>query len=304
MTAMHGSLSEVSVVIPFYGDPQATMPVIDFLLDDGLPASQIIVTDDESPRPFPTDYRGVTVTRRTRNGGFGAAVNAGAALVSTPLILILNSDVQLPHGFIRDFVDLSAPWMPAITGPRMVDEDGNESFSARRFQQPRHHIVEWLSPLVRLRHLPALHRAVGHDLSAVGEEDTPVDWLVGACLLVPTDWFHAVGGFDESYHMNSEEVDLQMRFSLLGLPRVRIGRITLVHEGGGSTDSTLRTLWVTRSRFVYARKWTNPTVLRLGLTAASAANAVVNAARRLRNPAVTPFTTLREELSLISQASQ
>jgi N-acetylglucosaminyl-diphospho-decaprenol L-rhamnosyltransferase len=121
---------------------------------------------------------------------------------------------------------------------------------------------------------------------------------------VPTDWFRAVGGFDESYHMNSEEVDLQMRFSLLGLPRVRIGRITLVHEGGGSTDSALRTLWVTRSRFVYARKWTNPTVLRLGLTAASAANAVVNAARRLRNPAVEPITTLREELSLISQASQ
>ncbi|GAA4518122.1 glycosyltransferase family 2 protein [Brevibacterium yomogidense] len=296
--------SEVSVVIPFYGDPDETTPLIDFLIDDGLQAERIIVADDESPVAFPTGYRGVRVTRRERNGGFGAAVNSGAELVTTPLMLVLNSDIQLPYGFIDDFVAMSLPWMPAVTGPRMVDEKGTESFSARRFQQPSHHVVEWLSPLARFRHVPALHRAVGHDMTALGTDDSPVDWLVGACLLLPTDWFHAVGGLDESFHMNSEEVDLQLRLSLVGIPRVRIGRITLVHEGGGSTDSAKRRLWVTRSRFVYARKWTSARMLCAGLTAASFANLAVNTLRRARNPEVRPLSIVRDELQTIRQASR
>ena len=304
MTSEALTSADVTVVVPFYGDPQATTPLIDALLSDGMEPDQIIVADDESPLPFPHHYRGVRVIRRAANGGFGAAVNAGAALVTTPLMLVLNSDIHLPRGFVRDLVDLSRPWMPAVIGPRMVDEDGRESYSARRFQLPRHHVVEWLTPLARFRHLPVLHRAVGHDLHALGHDDSPVDWLVGACLMLPTDWFRAVGGFDESYHMNSEEVDLQLRLALLGIPRVRIGRISLVHEGGGSTDSSQRTLWVTRSRFIYARKWSSPLVLRAGLTAASLVNAGVNGIRRLWNPDAAPVSTLRDELSLIARAAQ
>ena len=74
-------------------------------------------------------------------------------------------------------------------------------------------------PLARLRHLPVLHELVGHDTLADNTHTEVADWVVGAAMLLPRQAFAAVGGFDSRFHMNSEEVDLQLRLRQLGLPR-------------------------------------------------------------------------------------
>lgn len=296
------SADDITVVIPFYGDPQGTHPLISALISDGFPAERIIVADDASPTPFPADPRGVRVIRRRENGGFGSAVNTGAAEVRTSHMLVLNSDLELPKGFIDRFAAASSPWMPAVAGPRTVDDSGAEVYSVRRFQRPRHHIVEWLTPLARFRHTHTWHRAVGDDVSVVGAATRPVDWVVGACMLIPIAEFRAIGGFDESFHMNSEEVDLQRRLRMIGVPAVRIGSETIMHEGGGSSDAEKRRLWVTRSRVRYCRKWGGERFLVAGLTAASSVNAAFNTLRRLRGSAVDPRATLRSDLQTIRES--
>ena len=70
-----------------------------------------------------------------------------------------------------------------------------------------HQTVEWLTPLARFRHLDVLHEAVGHDVAAArSASPVAVDWVMGAVLLLPMAQVRAVGGFDEEYFMNSEEV--------------------------------------------------------------------------------------------------
>lgn len=288
----------VSVVIPHYGDPGPTSTLIAQLRGQlRAPVLQIIVADDCSPQVFPA-HEGVTVERRDVNGGFGAAVNTGAAVARHPLMLVLNSDLDIAPDFVANLLRAAEPWQPAVCGPMLVGFDGATQWAGRRFPRNRYYIVEWLTPLARWR--PRLHEAVGHDTRCVVGATVAVDWLVGAALLIPTKAFREVGGFDEGYFMNVEEVDLQRRLRERGIPSVFLGEVQVRHEGGGSSDSARRRRWLVQSRLRYARKWNeHPVLLRAGLRAASVVNFVFNGGRRLFGRDVQPLATLRRELAAI-----
>ena len=94
----------VTVVVPHHGDPAPTLATIGDLRAQVTDlAVDVVVVDDCSPEPFP-DADGVTVVRRETNGGFGSAVNSGAAVATQPLLLVLNSDVALTPTFVDDLV--------------------------------------------------------------------------------------------------------------------------------------------------------------------------------------------------------
>ena len=289
----------ISVVIPHYGDAAPTLALVTQLLPQLGGVHEIVVADDCSPTPFPaTD--GVRVVRRATNGGFGAAVNAGAAAASGDLLLILNSDLEVGPTFLADLLAAASPWLPSVAGPRIVDPDGHVAPTARHFPTVGHQVVEWLTPLARWRDARVLHEAVGHDLHAVtADTPTPTDWLVGAALLLPTTAFREVGGFDERFHMNSEEVDLQRRLRGRGVPSVYLPTVTVTHEGGGSSDPAKRRAWLVASRWRYAEKWGGVPALRAGLTAATAANLLWNLGRRALGRDTRPLATARYELDLI-----
>lgn len=290
----------VSAVIPHFGDPAPTLALVDALrAQEGSPDVEIVVSDDASPEPFPpTD--GVMVVRRESNGGFGSNVNTGAAAATGDLLLILNSDLQIGPTFVADLVAAAAPWQPCVAGPATVRPDGRPEYTGRHFPRVRHQTTEWLVPLARWRHLRLLHEAVGHDTRAVAGRTLPVDWLVGAALLVPAEHFRAVGGFDERFFMNAEEVDLQRRLRERGVPSVFCGTVQVVHEGGGSSgDGDRRRAWLVEGRARYARKWGGWPRLRAALTVATGVNLVWNTGRHLLGRDSRPLTTARAELELL-----
>ncbi len=286
----------VSVLIPHYGDAAPTLALVAALADQ---ADQIIVVDDCSPVAFP-GRPGVEVVRRDRNGGFGQAVNSGLARVTSELTLILNSDLEVGPTFVADLVAAAAPYMPCVAGPRIVDPYGGVAESARTFPSVTHQVVEWLTPLARWRDTPRWHRAVGHDLDALGAaQPIETDWLVGAALLAPTADLRAEGGFDARFYMNAEEVDLQRRLRARGVPSVYVPTVTVVHEGGGSSDPAKRRAWLVASRWAYADKWGGSRALVAGLTLATGANLLWNAVRKLRGQPVDPWAVAAAELRLI-----
>jgi N-acetylglucosaminyl-diphospho-decaprenol L-rhamnosyltransferase len=294
----------VTVVVPHYGSPGPTLETVRGLRRQSTRRPvQVVVVDDQSPTPFP-ETDGAQVVCRERNGGFGAAVNTGARLATHPLLLVLNSDVVLAPTFLEDLLTAAEPWMPALVGPLLLDADGAPGWSGRHFPRASHQVVEWLTPLARFRHHPALHEAVGHDTRAVPGAVLPVDWVVGAAMLLPTEVFRATGGFDEAYFMNAEEVDLQRRLRADGIPSVFVGTVALTHTGGGSSDPERRRQWLVGSRMRYASVWGGRRRLVAGLTAATAVNAVVNSGRRAAGRDVAPVTTARTELRLIRDAAR
>lgn len=288
--------SPVTLVIPHHGDAGRTRALVSQLLTQA--SHQLVVVDDASPMPFP-DTEGVTVIRRDINGGFGAAVNTGARAATGDLLLILNSDLEIGPTFVADLVAASAPWQPAVTGPAVVGHDGAHQWTGRHFPTTAHQVTEWLTPLARFRGTDRWHAGVGHDLACRPGVTTPTDWLVGAALLLPRQAFLDVGGFDERFHMNAEEVDLQRRLRARGIPSVYIGTVSVTHEGGGSSDPAKRRRWLVESRFRYAAKWGGERRLRTALRAATGINLGVNLARRAAGrEAVHPIAIAREEWAL------
>ena len=288
----------VTVVVPHYGPPAPTRDTVRSLVAQGHDPLQVVVVDDHSPEPL-GDLDGAEVVHRSTNGGFGAAVNTGVERARHPLLLILNSDVSVGPTFVADLVAAADPWLPAVVGPLVLDPGGTPAPTARHFPRVRHHAVEWLTPLARFRDRRLLHEAVGHDTRAVPGAVLPVDWVVGAAMLVPTADFRAVQGFDPRYFMNSEEIDLQRRLRERGLPSVFAGTVSLTHVGGGSSDPAARRRWLVASRMAYAERWGGRRRLAVALTVATGVNTVANVVRNLRGSDVDPVAVAREEWRLI-----
>lgn len=297
-------ITAVSVIVAHYGDPALAERLVARLGEQQeSPELEVIVVDDASPVPFPEPsiVPEVQVIRRMRNGGFGAAINTGAAVARHPYLLILNSDLVIEPDFVGRLCHQAARWQPAVAGPLLVDLHDRAQWSGRWFPTTGHYLAEWLTPLARLHRYRIMQEALGHDTRCVPGAVQAVDWLVGAALLIPAAAFAAVGGFDERYRMYCEEIDLQRRLRDRGVPSVFVGEVSARHIGGASGGTAdLRRRRMVAARYAYARRWGgHPALLRAALTGATTVNLLANSVRRAAGRRVEPIAVARAEFGLL-----
>jgi N-acetylglucosaminyl-diphospho-decaprenol L-rhamnosyltransferase len=171
---------------------------------------------------------------RCRNRGYGAAANRGVTETSADYVLLLNSDTVLASGSLRalsDYLDAHAD--AGLAGPRLINPDGSLQPSCYEFLTPLKALVamtllnQWMGhvPGLREHYLPTS----SHDRARL------VPWLKGAALAIRREAFEAIGGFDESYFMYFEELDLSYRLQAAGWEVHFTPTATVVHAGGAST---------------------------------------------------------------------
>ena len=99
----------VDVIIPVYrGLAQTRRCMNSVLADPARPAGRVIVVDDRSPEPalsawldeLAADGR-IMLVRNRRNPGFVASVNRGMQAAGTHDVVLLNSDTEVPAGWLR-----------------------------------------------------------------------------------------------------------------------------------------------------------------------------------------------------------
>jgi hypothetical protein len=150
--------------------------------------------------------------------GFGANHNRAFEHCRTPWFAILNPDLRLPTDPLGPLIE-AARRRPevALLGPRVLGPDGNEEDSVRAQPTP-------LSLLARrLGHRRSL-RVTGP--AVLGE---PFYWLAGMFLLVRSDRFAQVKGFDERYFLYCEDYDLCARLYLAGHGVAMEPRASVIH---------------------------------------------------------------------------
>ena len=191
---------------------------------------------DESLARLRASDQGATVVETGGNHGYGGGANRGARNASADYLLICNADLRVAPGAVARLARrLDDEPGVAVVGPRLENEDGSLYPSARTFPDLvdalGHAALGLVAPANRFTRR---YRMLDWDHGRAAD----VDWVSGACLMVRREVFEALAGFDESYFMYLEDVDLCWRVWRAGW-RVRYEPdATVVHAQGVSTDQT------------------------------------------------------------------
>lgn len=234
---------DISVIIPNLDADQMLRECIRAVRENTRASVEIIVVDNGGTPDLPD----VTVLRNERNLGFGRAVNRGAAAARGEFLCILNNDAQVQPGALDVLIDFLRTHPDAgICGPQLVHADGSLQNSFDNFPTLLDQFVnKALLRRVCPGRFPSKRRPA--------QQPTPVESLVGACLVIPRALFEQLGGFDERYFLYLEETDLCRRCpkKVYLVPQARVR-----HLGGATKQRAPHRGRVeyTRSLFQYFRK--------------------------------------------------
>ncbi|MDX6657294.1 MAG: N-acetylglucosaminyl-diphospho-decaprenol L-rhamnosyltransferase [Solirubrobacteraceae bacterium] len=185
-----------------------------------LPAeAEVIVVDTDGSA---AGLEGAQIVERHDNPGFGPANNAGVAIASREVCVLLNPDVVAPRGAIERLAALARD-RDTLVVPRLRNADGSVQRSAFAVPGGPAAVLHALVP-GPLRREP--WRA---------ERPSEVGWALAAALAAPTVLLRSLGPFDPDAFLFYEDMDLCLRARAAGIPTVLHPEVELIHLGGHST---------------------------------------------------------------------
>lgn len=229
------SLTTVIVAHDSLAELRRTLPA---LMAELLPGDELIVVDNASRDGLAGELGqiapGARLLRLDRNAGFAGGVNAGAAIASGELLVLLNPDARVQRGWgaaiRRPWGGSWGAWMGLVLmddGRRINTSGGVLHFTgfgwAGQVEEP-------------VERAPAAPQEVG--------------FLSGACLAIPRWHWNELGGFPEHFFMYCEDVDLTLRLRLSGVtcavvPDARVEHDYSFAKGPGKWRMLERNRWAT-----------------------------------------------------------
>ena len=176
----------------------------------------------------------VTLLPKNSNLGFGAGCNAGVAAaqaLNPKYYWFLNPDTQVfpdTHSKLVEFLEQTPK--AGFVCSQLEDKEGQARSSGFRFPS----LASELCGSLRLGFVDKLF-ANKNIAIPVSTEPQQADWLTGASFLVKADAFTQLNGFDETFFLYFEEVDLCFRAKQLGFERWINPESRVYHIAGAST---------------------------------------------------------------------
>lgn len=201
------------------------------------------------------DFDNVLELMPDSNLGYSGAIMLAREEVGNPAyILITNADIEFSEDMFSDLLKRSQSESCAVSGVRLLLEDGSDQVPIRRFPT----FFNLLATLFKVFHLfPKLRDSYFYsdkDLS----QSFQVDTVMGAFMLIDLDVFDAVGGFDTNYFLWYEEIDFQKKVKEYGRGIFYFGDLTVKHLRGHSFAKVLtikKQRWLRNSILHYSYKW-------------------------------------------------
>jgi GT2 family glycosyltransferase len=215
----------VAAVIGNYAGEHLLADCVASLRAQTRPPSEILVVDGASTDRSVAVARelGVRVLER-ENRGLGHLYNEGARATAADLVLLLNNDVALEQGCLEQLAASLTDETLFAADPRQVAWDDGRTIHARTTLRSGRLLREYL---------PGLH--LDHQVPA--ETTVPTVCANGAAMLVRRDRLLALGGFDETFFMEWEDLDLCWRAWLRGWPTVYVPDAVVRHRVGAATSA-------------------------------------------------------------------
>lgn len=202
-------------------------------------SAEIIVVDnassDNSVEIIQSKFSDVIRIANKENLGFSKANNQGIAIAKGQYILLLNPDTVVQEDTFEKclaFFDKHADC--GAIGVKMIDGKGNFlPESKRALPTPKVSFYKafgfsYLFPKSKIfgkYHLGYLDENENHE----------VEILSGAFMFIKKEVLDKTGGFDESFFMYGEDIDLSYRIILAGYKNYYLADTSIIHYKGEST---------------------------------------------------------------------
>ena len=200
---------------------------------------EIIIVDnnsnDGSKESLPSKFPGVKFIFNNENLGFAKACNQGSKNSSGDHILFLNPDTVLPGTCLSECITFFKTHPDAgAVGVRMLDD------KVKFLKESKRGLPSPSASFYKLFGLTAVFPgsetiAKYYQGHLPENENNPVEVLSGAFMMIKRTVFEKVKGFDETFFMYGEDIDLSLRISQLGYKNYYLGKISITHLKGGST---------------------------------------------------------------------
>jgi GT2 family glycosyltransferase len=219
----------VNIVVPTAGATPHLASCLTALRRQRFADFEAIVVDDASGTAATADlvrarFPEVQLVELPERRGFGAAVNAGAALARGRYIALLNDDAEPRADWLAELVACAERHPRAAAVASKV---------LRRDQPSR---IDGAGDALTLS-LKAFRRGAGEPDDGRYDAEEQVFSASGTACLWRTSAFRSLGGFDESFFAYYEDVDLGFRARLAGFECWYAPRAVALHEGAATTGS-------------------------------------------------------------------
>ena len=211
MTSPSSSLASVAAVVVDYNAGSILKEAVASLMREHVTTIVVVENGDQGSvaSALGDEADKVVIVQPGSNGGFGTGVNRGVAALAhdQSVVLVCNPDIAFHAGAVQSMMDaLEAHPTWGIVGPTIVTPSGELYPSVRRFPNvldaAGHALFGVMSPN---------NRFTRRYRSPSTRSDGGVDWVSGACFAIRRDVFEVLGGFDESFFMFAEDMDLCWR---------------------------------------------------------------------------------------------
>ncbi len=221
-------MPEIAAVVGSYAGEAHLTECLHSLRAQTVPPAELVVVDASSgDRSAEVAERSGARFLVVPNRGLGFLYNRGVQAVSAPFVLLSNVDVSYDARCVELLADaLDADESRFAADARQLDWAGARLVHGR----------------TTLRRGPLLHEyfpglILDHRISAAAV--TPTVSANGAAMLVRRDRFLELGGFDETFFLDWEDLDLCWRAWLRGWPTVYVPDAWLRHRVGAVTSKEM-----------------------------------------------------------------
>jgi N-acetylglucosaminyl-diphospho-decaprenol L-rhamnosyltransferase len=160
--------------------------------------------------------------------GFGANHNAAFRLCNTNYFCVLNPDIELPHNPFPLLAGAMQSFPADIAAPVVLSSAWTVEDSVRRF------------PTLGSLLLKAVGGRGGRYIITLGHPPFQPDWVAGMFMLFSSMAYKKLQGFDESYFLYYEDVDICHRAHRLGLKILCCPEVTVVHHAQRASRRNVR----------------------------------------------------------------
>lgn len=248
-------MTQLTIIILSYNTKQLTINCIESIilqykkqLDDGT--FEIIVVDNASRdntvvaiSNLKSKISNLKIIENKKNYGFAKGNNIGAKKAKGKYLFFLNSDTEVKDDGLLGMVDfLDKHENAGICGAKLINTDKTAQASAGNF----YNILSLFLVLIGGERLGFVRLAP--------KNIRRVDWVSGGAMMIRSDLFKKLSGFDEKFFMYMEDMELCYRVKLLGADTYFYPNIAIVHKELGSSNRTFAILNIYKGFLYFYKK--------------------------------------------------